>query len=402
MSASSANEWDVIIIGAGIAGASAAHEISRTRRVLLLEMEWQPGYHSTGRSGAVFIDPYGNEIVQALSAASREFMRRPPGAFCEGSILSDRGLYLVATSEQEEQVEGAFELLRPSFPALRLVEGIEVEARVPILRPGVVSKALHDPDVKDLDVAALLQGFLRGARERGTTILSDTQAVGLERSGGRWHVDTRTGVQLAPVVVNAAGGWVEEVAALAGARGLGITPTRRSLFVVAPPAGVSLRGWPLVADVGEQYYFKTESNRLLVSPSEEDPVPPCDVQPEDVDIARGVDRLERVLDIEVRHIERKWAGLRTFAPDRSPVVGFDPEIEGFFWLAGQGGFGIQTAPATARLAAALVDGRGIPEDLRQRGITDEAISPSRLVSTGREDAGSRPVSRPTRDQRDSP
>jgi D-arginine dehydrogenase len=372
------SQWEVIIIGAGIAGASAAYEISRSKRVLLLEMERQPGFHSTGRSGAVFVEPYGNEIVRALTAASKEFMFAPPPGFCEGPIVSDRGLYVVAAEEGEEElIAGAFEHLHGTFPALRLVDGLEVEAHVPIMRKGVISKALHDPGVKDLDVAALLQGFLRGAKKRGAVLRNEARVLGLERRSKCWHVETPAGAHVAPTVVNAAGGWVEEIAALAGVPRLGITPTRRSMFLVAPPAGVVARGWPLVADVGERYYFKPESGRILVSPSEEDPVEPCDVQPEDLDIALGVDRIERVLDIEVRHIERKWAGLRTFAPDRSPVVGFDREEEGFFWLAGQGGFGIQTAPAMGRLAAALVDGMDVPDGLQKRGVANEAISPAR-------------------------
>jgi D-arginine dehydrogenase len=377
----SESQWDVIIIGAGIAGASAAYEISRSRQVLLLEMESHPGTHSTGRSGAVFIDPYGNSVVRALTAGSREFMRAPPPGFCEGPIMSDRELYLVVTTEDEEALlAGAFEELRRAFPALRLVDGAEVEERVPVMRRGVISRALHDRGVKDLDVDALLQGFLRGARERGAALLKEEKVLGLERRHGAWRVRSQAGTHEAPIVVNAAGGWVEEIAALAGARSLGITPTRRSLFLVAAPLGVEVKSWPLVADLGETYYFKPESGRILVSPSEEDPVEPCDVQPEDIDIALGVDRLQRVLDIEVRHIERKWAGLRTFAPDRSPVVGFDGEAEGFFWLAGQGGFGIQTSPAMGRLAAALVEGEDIPADLREKGVTDESIGPARLPS----------------------
>ena len=374
----SESHWDVIIVGAGIAGASAAYEISLGRRVLVLEMEWQPGTHSTGRSGAVFIEPYGNEVVQALTAASKDFLRSPPAGFCEVQLLADRGLYLVGTSEQEDLVAGSFEQLRGSFPSLRLVDGADLERRVPSLRRGVISKAMHDPDVKDLDVAALLQGFLVGARKRGATLLTDAKLLGLDRRNGCWHLDTRSGAHAAPIVVNAAGGWAQEVAALAGGRDLGVRPTRRSLFVVAPPEGADVQKWPLVADVGEDYYFKPEAGRLLVSPSEEAPVEPCDVQPEDLDIAVGVDRLERVLDIEVRHIERKWAGLRTFAPDDSPVVGFDPDAEGLFWLAGQGGFGIQTSPAMGRLAAALVDGRDPPEDLLALGVTREAIGPGRF------------------------
>ena len=373
------SDWDVIIIGAGIAGASAAYEIAANRRVLLLDKESQPGYHATGRSGAVFIEPYGNEVVQALTAAGKDFFFNPPAGFSDSPLLSDRELFVVGTAEQADIIEGAFEMVRHVSPDIRLVDGAALETRVPNLRKGVVAKALHDPGVKDMDVDALLQGFLRGAKQRGAEIATGAEVVGLTPRNGGWRVETSAGTHEAETLVNAAGAWVEEIAALAGAPRRGLTPMRRSLFVVDGPPGVALRDWPLVADIGEQWYFKPESGRVLASPSEEDAMAPCDARPDDVDIAVGVDRLQRVLDLEVRHIVQKWAGLRTFAADRSPVVGFDPEVAGFFWLAGQGGFGIQTAPAMGRLAAALLAGEDVPADMRDRGLTKADVSPARLT-----------------------
>ncbi len=371
-------EWDAIIIGAGIAGASAAFELAGARRVVVLEREAQAGVHATGRSAAVFIEPYGNEVVQALTAASKAFFYGPPRGFCDVPLLRDRELYLVANAEQEEPLREGFATLSKGFPQLRLVEGSELEARVPLLRRGRIAAALHDPGTKEIDVDALLQGFLRGATGRGAALRTRSEVTSLLRRKDAWELETPIGAHRAPVLVNAAGAWVERIAALAGARRLGLTPLQRSMFVVDPGRDSDVRGWPLVGDLAEQWYFKPESGRLLGSPSEEDAVEPCDATPDDLTIATGVDRLEQVLDLTVRHIESKWAGLRTFAADRSPVVGFDPDAEGFFWLAGQGGFGIQTAPAMARLSAALIGGGEIPEDLRQRGVTAETVGPRRL------------------------
>lgn len=376
------SDWDVIIIGAGIAGASAAYEIAAARRVLVLEKEEQPGYHATGRSGAVFIDPYGNETVQALTAASKPFFLDPPPGFCESPILSPRELFVVGTAEQADIIEGAFEMVRHVSPNIRIVGAAALEARVPNLRKGVLAKVLHDSGVKDMDVGVLLQAFLRGAKQRGAEVRTGADVVGLRSGAGRWQVETTAGRYEAEVVVNAAGGWVDEIAELAGVPRRGLTPMRRSMFVVDGPPGVEMQDWPLVADIGEQWYFKPESGRLMASPSEEDPMAPCDARPDDMDIAVGVDRLESVLDIEVRHILQKWAGLRTFASDRSPVAGFDPTAEGFFWLGGQGGFGIQTAPAMGRLAAGLIAGGAVPGDIQDCGVTADLVAPDRLSPGG--------------------
>ncbi len=371
-------EWDAIIVGAGIAGASAAFELAGARRVVILEQEAQAGTHATGRSAAVFIEPYGNEVVQALTAASKPFFYQPPPGFCEVPLLRNRELYLTATAEQEEPLRAGFAMLSKRFPQLRLVEGPELEARVSLLRRGRIAAALHDAGTRDIDVDALLQGYLRGASGRGAELRTRSEVTAIQRRREAWEVETPGGTHRAPVLVNAAGAWVERIAALAGVRGLGLTPLQRSMFVVDPGPGSGVREWPLVADLTEQWYFKPESGRLLGSPSEEDAVAPGDAVPDDLTIATGVDRLEQVLDLHVRHIESKWAGLRTFAADRSPVVGFDPEARGFFWLAGQGGFGIQTAPAMGRLAAALIAAEDVPEDLQRLGVTAEIVGPERL------------------------
>ena len=371
-------DYDVIIIGGGIAGASAAYEVSRGKRVLLLEREAQPGYHATGRAAAVFIDAYENEEVQALTAASRPFMEHPPADFCAGPLLSDRELFVVGTAAQAEIVEQTYQIGAHLWPHLTLVDAAAVEARVPLLRPGVIAKAFHDPDTKDIDVDALLHGFLRGATRHGAEIVTGAEVTALDRRDGRWVVRTPAAEYRAEVIVNAAGAWAGVLAAMAGAAPRGVTPLRRSMYVVPAPAGVTVEHWPLVADIGSGWYFKPESGHIMASPSEEDPVEPCDARPDELVIAEGVDRLQQVLDLEVRRIEQQWAGLRTFAADRRPVVGYAPDAEGFFWLAGQGGFGLQTAPAMARLAAALIDRAPVPADMADRGLTQAAVDPARL------------------------
>ena len=368
-------DTDVIIIGAGIAGASAAYELARDSRVVVLEKEAQAGYHATGRSGAVFIEPYGNEVVQALTAASKAFMCRPPDGFCDAPLLTDRELFITGTADQADIVSGMAEMVRPLFPQLALVDGAELEARVPLMRKGIVTKALHDPSCKDIDADGLLQGFLRGAKACGAKVVLNTEVTALRRTDGRWRADTAAGEYVAPIVINAAGAWVERIAGLARVRPRGITPMRRSMYVLPPFADTPVRDWPLVGDVGETWYFKPESGRLMASPSEEDPMEPCDARPDQLVIAAGVERLQGVLDLEVRRIEQQWAGLRTFAADRSPVVGYDPGAEGFFWLGGQGGFGLQTAPAVARLVAALVAGRDVPADI---AVAYDTVAPARL------------------------
>jgi D-arginine dehydrogenase len=371
---------DVIILGAGIAGASVAYELAPTHRVLLLEREPQPGMHSTGRSAAIFSEIYGNAVIRALSRATRDFLFAAPQGFADAPLVTPRGTLFVAPPEQV----AALRAMRddPDVAAGTDVIGPdEAVRRVPILRREKVAEALYAPGDTDIDVNALHQGFLRGFKARGGTLICDVHIEALDRKGTTWRAIAGDTTYEAPVLVNAAGAWADTVASLAGAKPLGITPKRRTVALLDAPAGHDIRTWPLTIDADETFYFKPDAGRLLLTPADETPSPPCDAQPEEFDIALAVDRFETMTTLSVRRIAHKWAGLRSFAPDRSPVVGFDPDATGFFWLAGQGGYGMQTSSAMARTAAALIRGEDVPADIAGEGITAAALGPARLRTT---------------------
>ena len=368
---------DVIILGAGIAGASVAYELAATRRVLLLERESQPGLHATGRSAAIFSETYGNVVVRGLSRASRAFLFTPPQGFADAPLVSPRATLFIAPPDQVETLRAmrndpdVAAGTEPMSPA-------EALARVPILRPECVAEALFEPGACDIDVNGLHQGFLRGFKARGGKLICDVAAGALDRKGNTWRVIAKSATYEAPVLVNATGAWADETARRAGARPLGIEPKRRTVALVDPPPGVDIRSWPLTIDAKETFYFKPDAGRILVTPADETPSPPCDAQPDELDIALGIDRLQTMTTLNVRRVVHKWAGLRSFAPDRTPVVGFDPRAEGFFWLAGQGGYGMQTSSGMARTAAALIRGEDLPADIRAQGVTPAALSPKRF------------------------
>jgi D-arginine dehydrogenase len=249
-----------------------------------------------------------------------------------------------------------------------------------LLRKDYVAAAAFDDDAMDIDVDGLQQGFLRGARAAGASVRTHNRITTVERCHGVWSVELRDGSVSAPVLVNASGAWADEVATLCGARPIGLKALRRTALLVDPPAGVDIRQWPAVIDADEQFYFKPDAMKLLLSPADETPDRPGDAQPEELDIATGVDRVQAALDIEVRRVSHSWAGLRTFSPDRVPVVGFDPQVPGLFWCAGQGGYGIQTAPALARTAAALAKGESLPADVTAEGLAVDELSPQRFVA----------------------
>jgi len=251
---------------------------------------------------------------------------------------------------------------------------------VPVLREDYVAGAVLDPEAMDIDVHAVHQGFLRGLRARGGTTLIGAELVELKYAGQAWTVVTSTDTFAAPVIVNAAGAWCDRVAAIAGANPIGLIPKRRTAFVFEPPPGTVVESWPMIDDVGESFYFKPDAGRILASPADETPMEPCDVYPDDVDVAIAVERIQQAARLPIAHISRKWAGLRSFVADGCPVVGYDPRTEGFFWLAGQGGYGIETSPAMGRLAATLALKRGVPEDLAGLGVRAETVSPERLAS----------------------
>jgi D-arginine dehydrogenase len=375
---------EVIVIGAGIAGASVAYELAASRRVLLLERESQPGYHTTGRSAALFTETYGNAVMRALTRASKAFFLQPPPGFASAPLLAPRGTLLVARDDQLPALDRAFDECSALVGNLVRWSEDEVRARVPCFAPEQVAGGLLEPDAMDIDVHALHQGYLRGLRARGGELVCNAEVRALAHDGGRWRVATSAGEFATEVIVNAAGAWADDMGRLAGARPIGLVPKRRTAITFDPPAGIEIGRWPAVIDIDEHWYFKPDAGRILASPADETPSPPCDVQPEEIDIAVLVDRLTRLTTLQVPRISARWAGLRSFVADKTIVAGFDGRLPQFFWLAGQGGYGIQTAPAVARAAAVLIAGGRLPPEVEDLGVDAGALSPRRLVAVDSE------------------
>ena len=363
-----------------MAGAAAAAHLARDYRIVLLERESQPGYHSTGRSAALFTETYGNLAIRTLTGASRAFYEGRADGLAEHPILTPRGALMVAMPGQEDALEEAWADLSAHDDRVRRLSVAEARAMVPVWREEMVTGAILEPDAMDIDVHALHQAYLRLMRQRGGQLVADAEVLGLTRDVGIWKMVTTAGEFAAPIVVNAAGAWCDAVARLARLPPIGLVPKRRTALTVAPPGGIETRSWPMSLDVGETFYFKPDAGRLLLSPADETPIEPCDVQPDELDIAIAIDRLMRATTIEVARVERKWAGLRSFVADKTTVNGFDPLAEGFFWLAGQGGYGIQTAEGMARCALALIETGDLPADLRAKGLAAATLSPGRFRS----------------------
>ncbi|MHC0052437.1 NAD(P)/FAD-dependent oxidoreductase [Actibacterium sp. D379-3] len=355
---------DIIVIGGGIAGISAGARLSHLGKVTVLEGETALGYHASGRSAAMFEETYGLPSTVALNRASRDYHMT-----ANGGVTSPRGLMLVAGAGQDAQF--ADELDQMELAELSLDDA---RAMVPILNPQTVTRAGHRSDAWDLDTDRLIQNFARDIRDNGGAVLTGQRVTAITRQGADWQVQTTQGVFGAALLVNAAGAWADQIAAMAGVAPLGFTPYRRSMARLPAPGGHDLRHWPMMFGVGESWYAKPDAGKLLVSPAEEDPMEPFDAWPDDMVLAEGLARYEAMVTEPVIRLETSWAGLRTFAPDRALVIGFDPDTPGFFWHAGQGGYGFQTAPAASQLAADLVAGRA-PElgaDLAAQ------LSPARL------------------------
>ncbi len=342
---------DIVVIGGGIAGISAAAALADHADVTVLEAEQQLGHHATGRSAAVFILNYGNTTLRALNALAYPALA---GELLGDSVLSPRGELLVATSE--------------SLPALeRYLDGSEGVERitpedarkmVPVLRREGLVAASYEEQALGIDVDKLLQGCVRLFKSQSGRIETDAPVRALEKRGQGWRVETPGGAIDTGIVVNAAGAWADDIAALAGVGRIGLQPMRRSAVIMPMPAGhEEFRHWPLFASAAEDWYAKPEATGLMISPGDEDPVDPQDAWPDDIVLAEGLHRFEQMVDLPIARPSHSWAGLRSFVPDRSPVCGFDPEVEGFFWLAGQGGYGVQTAPALAALTATLCAGQ---------------------------------------------
>jgi D-arginine dehydrogenase len=371
-------EHDIVVIGAGMAGASIAAHLAEHASVRLLEMEPKPGYHSTGRSAAVFSEYYGNDTVRALTRASREFFYSPDPDFTAADLIKPRAILLVARINQTDAL-ARFLASAVAPDDIEVKTAQEAQVLHPLLRSDDLWGGAYIKSAGDIEVHELHQGYLRLLQLRCGVLTTGAHVTHLERSRGFWSVTTARDTFRAEVVVNAAGPWAGEIGSLAGAINVGLQPRKRTACLIRPPPGHMVQEWPMLVDAEEEFYLKPDAGMLLLSPADESICDPCDVQPDDMDIALAVDRIERATTLNVQRVTHKWAGIRSFVTDRSPVVGFDPLQPEFFWHAALGGYGIQTAPALSRAAAALVMGRSIEHDLLSFGVTEIALSPSRLT-----------------------
>jgi D-arginine dehydrogenase len=368
--------YDIAIIGGGIAGLSLAYFIGGRRSVVVLEQEDALGYHSTGRSAAEFVLRYNSTEVCKLATISRPFLDAPPENFSDVALLRPRGGVTIASAEKAGRLRAQFEAERRHAPLVAMTPD-EALAAVPILDPAYVEAAYFDPEFWDIEVESLLQGYVKGARRSGTEIRTGAGVTAIRDDGRHWTIETRAGTITARTLVNAAGGWADPTAALAGLRPLGIVPHRRTAILLDLP-GFDASAMPEVNELDEEFYFKPDAGRLLASPADETPCEPGDVQPEEIDIAWAVHHVETATVLTVGRVAKSWAGMRSFARDRLPVVGFDPAHPRFFWLAGQGGYGILSSPALGALAAALLTETKMPEGFAEQALDPLLFSPNRF------------------------
>jgi D-arginine dehydrogenase len=380
-------DFDFAIIGAGIAGVSVAYHLAPQASVVIVEGERVPAYHTTGRSAALHSETYGSAQIRAITVASGRFYRKPPVGFAEHALLTPRGALIAGRAEQQADMQKKAAEFARLVPSVRWLDPQEVLRRQPLLKPAAAAGgAIFEPEADDMDVAAIHGGFLKGARAAGGVLRLDAEVTELERRDGRWMIRLRDGEKLAASnIVNASGAWADVVAGFAGAGSVGLVPKRRTAFTFdAPPdllqRGLDLAHMPMVIDFDESWYIKPEVGQFMGSLADETPSPPCDAQPEEIDVATAVERIETATTLSIQRIKNKWAGLRSFVADKNLVVGYDAEVEGFFWLAGQGGYGIQTGEAAGRLAASLALGKAMPADLAELGVREEALSPTRFTS----------------------
>jgi D-arginine dehydrogenase len=375
-------DFDFAVVGAGIAGVSAAYHLAPNAKVIVLEREHVAAYHTTGRSAALHSETYGSPEIRAITVASGRFYRNPPAGFADHPLLTPRGALIAGRAEQQTELQAAAAEFARLVPSVRWLDAAETLSRQPLLTPAAAAGgAIFEPEADDMDVAAIHGGFLKGARAAGGVLRLNAGVARLERRDGRWTIGLSDGGSVgARTVVNAAGAWADVVGELAGAAPVGLVPKRRTAFTFDAPNGIDLAHLPMVIDFDETWYVKPEVGQFLASPADETPSAPCDAQPEELDIAIAVDRIETATTLRVRRIKNKWAGLRSFVADKNLVVGYDPAVDGFFWLAGQGGYGIQTAAAAGRLAASLALGGGLPANIAALGVGEAALSPRRFTS----------------------
>jgi D-arginine dehydrogenase len=371
-------ESDILIIGGGIAGASLAYEIAPFASAIVLEREDQCGYHATGRSAASFTENYGTAVIRRLAIASRPFLENPPPGFCEYPILLPRGMITIAREDQLDALAEELRRARLLVPSIEPIDSENVLRRVPVIRRDYLAGAIIEPFSMEVDVNGLHRGFLAGAKAKGVPIVTKAEVQTIARLGSVWQIATTAGLFRARTLVNAAGAWADEVARMAGLMPIGLQPKRRTAFNVPAPQGLDIGQWPLINDVGEEFYFKPDAGQLFVSPSDATPSEPMDAYPDDMDVAQGVERLQRATTMIINRVSQAWAGLRTFAADGSPVVGPDPQEQSFVWLAGQGGYGIKTSPALARACAEMILHDRLPASLTEAGVRRSDVAPNRF------------------------
>jgi len=363
----------IVVIGGGIAGLSLAAALRDWAEVTVLEREPHLGYHASGRSAALFTETYGNRLVRALTLASRQ-------AIVEGGFIAHRrGALHVGWKGDGAAIDKLADELQALVPSVRRLSSAELHALVPAIAAEATCGGAYEPDAVDIDTGKMLAACASALKAGGGTIRTSEEVRAISQDGGGLRVETSAGVYPADIVVNAAGAWVDVVAGLAGLSGLGFQPKRRTAFLFDPPAGTDIASWPLVVDLHEQFYFKPDAGRLIGSLADETDSEPCDAWPEDIAVAIAVDRIEQATTMRIGRPSTPWAGLRTFAPDRTPVAGFDPRLPGFFWLGGQGGYGFQVSLTLARLSAALMRGEPLPEDVTALGVTAAALAPYRFL-----------------------
>ena len=377
-----ASHADFLIVGGGIAGLSAAARLARHGKVVVLEGEEALGYHSSGRSVSYSHFGIGNAAVRGLTAWSRAYFERPPEGFCPSPLCRIAPSLYFATEEMLPALETLGAGMARFTDATRWVDAAEMTALCPVLRTGdgAAILGIFDPSAIKLDTDALLQSFARATRAAGGEVLTGRRVAAVERHGDAWQVRTEGGETFAaPILVDAAGAWADRLAAMAGLGPIGVRPKRRTIIVVDPPAGVDAGRWPFVHTAAGDFYMLPEAGQILASPVDEVDDEACDAQPEEYDVALAAHRLEHYTTLAITRIAHRWAGLRSFVADRTPTAGFDPRAPGFFWLVGQGGYGLQTAPAMAAIVEALLTGTSWPEGLAELGVTADAIRPERLL-----------------------
>ena len=371
---------DFIIIGSGIAGMSAAYRLSDHGKVIVIEKEAHLGYHTTGRSAAFFTENYGNKTIRALTKASRYFLENPTESFLNNPLMSlNGGVLMIANSNQTDAVEKELKYAHENSAKVFEISKKEALKMVPALKENYLDRALHEPYSKVMDVDLIHQGYARGAKKNETKIYFNQEVIKISKDKNLWNIKTRNETYSAPVIINAAGAWCDEIALLANCKPLGIKPKRRTIIIFKNTDNYIINQWPVVIDINDNFYFKPESGKFLASPADETDSPPCDAQPEEIDIALTVERLEKATNLKIKNIEHKWAGLRSFYPDRTPVVGEDNNNSGFFWLAGQGGYGIMTSPSISKILESLITGKKWPKKLEELSINENTLSPNRFI-----------------------